>query len=137
LKNADAFSSPGQARLILIVEDEADVRLSTVNAIEVMGYRTLGAADSGEALALLDSRRDIDLMLTDVRMPGEMDGAELAFTVRSRWPRVGIIVVSGYFDPKGSRLPPGAAFLSKPYRMAELRSVIEQQLPNRSRQPHR
>jgi CheY-like chemotaxis protein len=133
LKIMDGLGSAGQARLILIVEDEADVRLSAVSAIEAMGYRALEAADASEALELIERHHDVDLLLTDVRMPGDMDGAELAFTVRSRWPSVGIVVISGYFDPKVSRLPPGAGFLSKPYRIAELKGVIEAQMaPSRS-----
>lgn len=125
------MDGPGSAkrhRLILIVDDEADVRQSAVSAIEALGYRSLEAADAAEAIAVLERHRDVDLLLTDVRMPGDMDGAELAFTVRSRWPAIGIIVISGYFDPKGSRLPPGTALLAKPYRIAELKGIIEQQM---------
>ena len=93
-----------------------------------MGYRTIEAVDSGEALGQLERNSEIDLLLTDVRMPGDMDGAELAFTVRSRWPTIGIVVVSGYFDPKASRLPANIGFLSKPYRIKALQEAIELQL---------
>jgi CheY-like chemotaxis protein len=133
----DGHGSAGQARLILIVDDEADVRLSAVAAIEAMGYRSLEAADAVEALDLLEHHPDVDLLLTDVRMPGDMDGAELAFTVRSRWPAIGIVVISGYFDPKVSRLPPGAGFLSKPYRITELKAVIEAQMAPSRRAPEK
>ena len=125
---AEDRGAAGQAKLVLVVEDEADVRRSTIDLMDAMGYRTLEAENAGEALGMLARHHDIDLLLTDVRMPGEMDGAELAFTVRSRWPSIGIVVVSGYFDPKVSRLPAGIRFLSKPYRMAELQAVIDQQM---------
>ena len=66
--------------LVLIVEDEVDVRRSAVEAMLAMGYRTIEAENASEALDLLEQNREIDLLLTDVRMPGDMDGAELAFT---------------------------------------------------------
>jgi two-component system, response regulator PdtaR len=127
---SDGLGSAGRSRLILVVEDEADVRLSAVEAMLAMGYRTIEAEHAAAAITVLEQHSDIDLLLTDVRMPGEMDGAELAFTVRSRWPAIGIVVISGYFDPKASRLPAGAGFLSKPYRIRELNAAIEQQLDN-------
>lgn len=124
----DGSATAGSSRLILVVEDEPDVRRSAVETLLAMGYRTIEAVDSGEALGLLERNSEIDLLLTDVRMPGDMDGAELAFTVRSRWPTIGIVVVSGYFDPKASRLPASIGFLSKPYRIKALQEAIELQL---------
>jgi two-component system, response regulator PdtaR len=120
--------SDGNLPCILVVDDEDDVRQSAVVALEQFGYRVLEACDSVGALDLLESRQDIDLLFTDVRMPGEMNGVELAFTVRSRWPSIGIIIVSGFFDLKGSSLPTGTTFLAKPYRFAELKALVEQQL---------
>jgi len=114
--------------LILVVEDETEIRLLTIAAIEGMGFRTLGAGNVREALDQLEDHRDIDVVVTDVRMPGEMDGADLAFTIRSRWPSIGIVVISGYFDPKVSRLPVGTSFLAKPYRTRELQALLDQQL---------
>lgn len=115
--------------LILVVDDEPHVRQFAIDALEGFGYRTLEAASAVEALQYLSQRSsDIDLVFTDVKMPGEMDGAELAFTVRSRWPTIGLVAVSGYFDPKVSRLPIGCAFLAKPYRLSELQLIIDQQL---------
>ena len=118
----DGLGSAGQARLILVVDDETDVRESAVSALEAMGYRSLEAANAAEAIGVIERHPDVELLLTDVRMPGDMNGTELAFTVRSRWPAIGIVVISGYFDPKVSRLPPGAGFLSKPYRITGLRA---------------
>lgn len=114
-------------RLVLIVEDELPVRRLAVESIESLGYRTIEAGSAAEAMALLETSPEVDMLFTDVRMPGEMNGAELAFTVRSRWPRMAIIVVSGNFDPHASRLPMGAAFLSKPYRFRELDALLNKQ----------
>jgi len=126
---ADDVQGAGAACLILVVEDEPQVLQFAVTALEDFGYRTLTATNAAEALEHLNQRsRDIDLVVTDVKMPGDMDGAELAFTVHSRWPTIGLIVLSGYFDPKISRLPMGCAFLAKPYRLPDLLLMINQQL---------
>ena len=115
--------------LILVVEDEPQIREFATDALVNYGYRTIAAACAAEALDHLQVRNSgIDLLFTDVKMPGDMDGAELAFTVRSRWPTIGLIVVSGCFDPKVSRLPMGCGFLAKPYQFAELNALVEQQL---------
>lgn len=121
--------SRDHAPLILVVEDEPQIRQFATDALVNCGYRTIAAACAAEALDHLQTRHSgIDLLFTDVKMPGDMDGAELAFTVRSRWPTIGLIVVSGYFDPKVSRLPMGCGFLAKPYLFAELNALVEQQL---------
>lgn len=122
-----AIDAAARPRLILIVEDEAPVRQLAAESIAMLGYRTVEADSAAAAMALLESTPEIDMLFTDVRMPGEMNGAELAFTVRSRWPKIAIIVVSGNFDPKASRLPIGAAFLSKPYRFRELEDLLTKQ----------
>lgn len=117
------------ACLILIVDDEQDVLQFAATSLKDFGYRTLTATSADEAIEHLNERsKEIDLVITDVRMPGEMDGAELAFTARSRWPTIGLIVLSGYFDPKASRLPMGCAFLAKPYRLSDLLLMVDQQL---------
>jgi YesN/AraC family two-component response regulator len=128
VKKPDWQDAYGRPPLVLIVEDEDDVRQSSLIAIEQFGCQGIEARNSAEALAVLEARSDIDLLFTDVRMPGEMNGIELAFTVRSRWPRIAIVIVSGFFDLTGSSLPTGTAFLAKPYRFAELRALIDQQL---------
>lgn len=127
---ADASNSA--PHLILVVEDEVDLLRAAVDSIEFLGFRALGAQSSAQALDILDRRSDIDVLFTDVRMPGEMNGVDLAFTVKSRWPAMGIIVVSGNFDPKATRLPIGASFLAKPYRLATVKTLIEQQIGPKS-----
>lgn len=124
-----AIENTSPSPLILVVEDEPYIRDLAIDALTNCGYRTVAAACAAEALDQLQTRHsDVDLLFTDVKMPGDMDGVELAFTVRSRWPTIGLIVVSAYFDPKVSRLPMGCGFLAKPYRFAELNALVEQQL---------
>lgn len=122
-----AIDVVAQPRLVLIVEDELPVRRLAAESIAMLGYRTIEAGCAADAMAILESTPGIDMLFTDVRMPGAMNGAELAFTVRSRWPKMAIIVVSGNFDPKASRLPMGTAFLPKPYRFHELDCLLNKQ----------
>jgi DNA-binding NtrC family response regulator len=134
VKTLDWHDAHGRLPTVLVVEDEDDVRQSALVALEQFGCQAIEARNSAEALALLEGRRDVDLLFTDVRMPGEMNGVELAFTVRSRWPAIAIIIVSGFFDLNGSSMPTGTSFLAKPYRFAELKALIDQQL---ARSPQR
>ena len=73
-------------------------------------------------------KNPVDLVFTDVRIPGDMDGAELAFAIQRRWPGIEIVVGSGNFDPKSARLPMGSSFISKPYRLDSLKAVITRHL---------
>ena len=73
------------------------------------------AADAYEAIAVLESRRDIRVVFTDIRMPGSMDGLKLAHAVRDRWPPVHIIATSGYHAITATDLPAGSLLLLKPY----------------------
>ena len=131
VKAADGWCA-GRLPQTLIVEDEPLIRQLTREAMQTLGHRTLEASCAAEAMDLLLAQHaDIDLVLTDVRMPGDMDGAQLAFTVRNRWPAIAVIVISGHFDPKESRLPLGCGFLAKPYRFVDLSAMIDAQIGGR------
>jgi len=98
----------------LIVEDEALIRLELADQLRDMGLAVLVAADADEAIALMGAHPEIRLLLTDIRMPGSMDGVRLAHYVRHRWTPVEIIVVSGRLDTQLSELPLRSVFLPKP-----------------------
>lgn len=100
---------------VLIVEDEALVRLVAVDMIQEAGYRVLEAGDADEAIRILETRNDIRFIFTDIDMPGSIDGLKLAHAVSKRWPPIKIIVTSGMQTPKESDLPKGSRFLPKPY----------------------
>src|SRR5215212_10571221 len=85
--------------IILVVEDEAIVRMVTADVLGEAGYNVIEAVNSTEALELLDARPDVSLMLTDVRMPGELDGYNLSRLVRMKYAAIGIIVISGDSPP--------------------------------------
>jgi two-component system, response regulator PdtaR len=107
-------STPDPAS-ILIVEDEALVRLFGAGIFADAGFRTMGAANSEEALDLLGADSKVNLLFTDVNLPGTMDGLALARQVSCRWPHIGIIVVSGQSWPQPHELPAGSRFHRKPY----------------------
>ena len=107
---------------ILIVEDDQLLKLLTVDIVEAAGFVTLHADNADEALAVLKVRSDIALLLTDIEMPGSIDGLKLAHAVRDRWPPIKIIVVSSRVP--GCDLPTGSRFFAKPYHAEELISEI-------------
>jgi CheY-like chemotaxis protein len=113
---------------VLIVENEAIVRLELVNRLEELGLIALAAQDADEAIVTLDARPDIELLLTDIKMPGSMDGIRLAHHVRDRWPPVKIIVLSGLLNTQLSQLPGESIFLSKPYHPEALEDAVARML---------
>jgi CheY-like chemotaxis protein len=106
---------PKKATTVLIVENEAIIRLELADRLAGMGLIVLTACDADEAIRLLDIHREITLLLTDVMMPGSLDGVRLAHHVRGRWPPVRIIVVSGLINIELADLPDDSIFLPKPY----------------------
>jgi len=103
--------------VILIVEDETLVRLAAVGMLEDAGFRMIEAANGDEALELLTADSDIQLLFTDVSMPGAIDGFALARQVRYRWPHIAIIVASARRVPQTEELPAGSRFEQKPYSL--------------------
>ena len=101
--------------IVLIVEDSAIIRMGAVELVLSAGYEALEARDAAEAILILESRHDIDLVFTDVQMPGTMDGIRLSHHIRDRWPPVKLILVSGATIIEESSLPGGSRFFSKPY----------------------
>lgn len=106
--------------LVLVVEDEFLVRLTAVDAIEDAGFTVLEAEDADRALELLQHRTDIGVLFTDIKMPGRVDGLELARVVRERWPAIKIILTSGHLYREDVDMPLSVPFLQKPYRAREL-----------------
>ena len=103
---------------ILIVEDEMMIRMNTVEMVEEAGYAPLEAIDADGAVAMLESRSDIALMVTDIQMPGSMDGVELAQAVHMRWPLIKIIIVSALNQPID--LPADSLFFGKPLEAQDM-----------------
>jgi len=115
---------------ILVVEDNEDVRELAESMLDSAGYAVVSAPSGEEALNLLDANCGIDLVFTDVLMPGGMNGLQLADQVRVRCPGTPILITTGYMDelPAASRAQP-LDILTKPYRQEELLSRVRAILP--------
>src|ERR1700744_1217502 len=118
------MTSPSQATAVLIVEDEPLVRFCAVQTVEEAGFAVIEAANADEAIAILESRRDIRVVFTDIHMPGSMDGLKLAHAVRDRWPPIKIIVTSGREKIAEQELPAGGRFFAKPYDPAQIQDTL-------------
>jgi len=101
---------------ILVVEDDALIRLSAVDLVTSAGFEAVEAANADEAIRILEARQDIRLVFTDVEMPGTMDGIKLAHYIKRRWPPVLLIIASGRAIVQESDLPEGTRFFPKPYQ---------------------
>lgn len=93
--------------------------------VEDAGLEPIFARNADEAILILESRDDVRIVFTDVRMPGSMDGIRLAGAVRDRWPPIKLVVVSGhmYSDPQ---LPDGARFFRKPYSSEQIVATLRE-----------
>jgi two-component sensor histidine kinase len=113
---------------VLVVEDEMVLRMRAVDIVEDAGFKPIEAANAEQAMAILESRSDISLLLTDIQMPGTMDGLKLAHAVYERWPTIKIILVSGQLKPAEIDKPIDSRFFGKPIEInamiAELRKII-------------
>jgi len=99
--------------LVLVVEDEGLIRIDAADAIERAGFRVLEASTADQGLTMLENRRDIGLVYTDVHLPGSMNGLKLAWLVSQRWPSIKLLLTSGYMI-QPMDLPAGARFCPKP-----------------------
>ena len=106
--------------VVLVVEDEMLLRMRAVDMVEDAGYTSLEAVDADEAVAILEARSDVALMLTDIQMPGSMDGLKLAHAVHKRWPPIRIILVSGQLKLADIDIPLDSRFFGKPLDAAEM-----------------
>lgn len=109
---------------ILIVEDEPLVRMVAVDLVEEAGFEAIEASDADEAILFLENIPDIRILMTDIDMPGSMDGLKLAAAVRDRWPPIKIVVVSGKQRPHASDMPEHSLFFAKPYDIRKMADTL-------------
>jgi len=117
--------SSEKKQVILVVEDEALIRMNAADMIHDLGFEVIEAANADQAISVLESNSKISVVFTDIQMPGSMDGLRLAAVVRRRWPPVALLVTSGQFRPRGSDLPENTHFLPKPYIAGELKTHLD------------
>jgi two-component sensor histidine kinase/DNA-binding response OmpR family regulator len=113
---------------VLVVEDEMLLRMRAVDIVEDAGFTPIEAVNADEALAILESRSDVDLLFTDIQMPGSMDGLKLAHAVHERWPSIKIILVSGKLTPADSERPTDSRFFGKPLEVKEMIAEIREMI---------
>jgi CheY-like chemotaxis protein len=113
---------------VLVVEDDFLIRANAVDIIEEAGFRVDAASSADEAIRVLEERRNVGVVFTDVHMPGSLNGLELARLVEQKWPGTGVIVTSG--RAMKMDVPRRAIFLAKPYSSSELvermRALLEE-----------
>jgi two-component system, response regulator PdtaR len=108
---------------ILLVEDEVFTRLAMADDLMNAGFQVIQAASADEALMLLESSAPIDLVLTDIRMPGTLDGCDLAKLIHTNWPDVKVIILSARYTEVLATTP-ADAFMAKPCLMPILLTAI-------------
>lgn len=119
----------GKGELILAVEDDDRVRRLTITRLRALGYRVLEAMDGAAALELLESETAIDLVFTDLVMPGGISGYDLAEQVRQRWPDIRVLLTSGYAEEvinSEKLMAENLQLLRKPYRQSDLARSVRQ-----------
>ncbi|KRP47829.1 Response regulator receiver domain-containing protein [Pseudomonas libanensis] len=118
---------PAPASTILVVEDDAIVRMLIVDVLEELEFKVVEAADAAEALiAVQNTEQVIDLMMTDVGLP-DMDGKKLANKARELRPALPILFASGYAE--NIDVPAGMQVIAKPFSIDQLRDKVKSMLP--------
>ncbi len=116
--------SSAKPPIVLVVDDEALLRLHAVDALEQAGCRTLEASGAAEALAQLEAHPEISVLFTDIQMPGPNDGLWLARRLNERRPDIQVIITSCRARPSQSDMPPDSRFVSKPYDSGAVARLI-------------
>ena len=111
-------------KCILVVEDELLIRLALSDGLRDAGYQVIEACSGEEALAILNSVRP-DLVISDVRMPGPLDGLGLLAIVRREFPALPVIIVSGHLRPSAALADGATQFLAKPYGLDAMLQAVE------------
>ena len=127
----------GGTETVLVVEDDVGVRTTVVDMLGALGYKVLKAEDGESALAVLHSGAQIDLLFTDVIMPGPVSSTDMARQARELQPDIAVLFTSGYAQDvivHEGRLDAGVELLSKPYRREELARKLRHVLANRQQQ---
>ena len=109
---------------ILTVEDEFLISEYLRAILEGGGHKVIATFGAGEAIEVLERVCDIPLVITDIDMPGSMDGLRLAAAISDRWPPIHLIVVTGFAPPNSYELPRDSLFIPKPYGAAEILSAV-------------
>jgi CheY-like chemotaxis protein len=117
------FTSHHRA-LTVVAEDEPLLRMETVDILAGEGFEVYEARNATEAMEHLERLGGVNLLFTDVHMPGERDGLALAREVAQRWPDTRVVICSAWPRPEADAMPVGAFFLSKPFPASSVRKLL-------------
>ena len=129
---------PASGESVLVVDDEPTIRMLIGDALSELGYRAIEVGDVRSGLSVLESDAQIDLLITDIGLPGGVTGKQMADLARRRRPDLKVLFITGYAENvaiSNESLEPGMHILSKPFAMdrltARIRSIIDSDRPNR------
>jgi len=117
---------PGSRPTVLVVEDEALVRLNAMDIVEAAGFEAVSASNADSAIHVLEMRDDIRAVFTDVHMPGSIDGLGLIRLIKERWPAVATLLTSGKTSITQLDLQNGVRFFAKPYLPRQIEAVLRE-----------
>jgi CheY-like chemotaxis protein len=116
---------------ILVAEDDGILRLMASELLEIHGYTVVEADSAEEALKVMEQRKDVRLLFTDIEMPPGCDGLELARQVHNRWPKVRLVITSGKVQPARAEIADHGRFIRKPYRAKDFLGQIDELIKNK------
>jgi CheY-like chemotaxis protein len=121
----DATAPFPPPRKALVVDDEDALSPLFCEMLQFIGFETVSASNGADALAVLASDGPFDLLLTDVRMPGSVDGAALATTAKADYPSLMIVVITGFGGDALASVPEGIPVLAKPFLLRDLEAQLK------------
>jgi CheY-like chemotaxis protein len=126
VNEVDHSPSSERGATVLVVDDEAAIRMLIIDVLRDFGYSCLEAGDSASAFAIMQSCPSIDLLITDVGLPGGMNGHQLARAGREVWPKLKVLLITGYADAAvtSDQLGPGMRLLAKPFTLDVLTGCV-------------
>jgi CheY-like chemotaxis protein len=110
---------------VLLAEDNELVRLTGLYTLNDAGFDVIEAGSADEALEKFEQHPEVDVLLTDIEMPGKLDGLDLAREINQRRPDILLLVISGRQRPSRQELPEAAIFLAKPYGLDKVVPLIQ------------
>jgi CheY-like chemotaxis protein len=132
----ESLSSPGEAAVafaerqvhILVVEDELFIRMFISDAFRDEGYTVIEAFNADEAVEILKAGKAVDLVFSDVRMPGSLDGLDLLRFIKERFSELPVILTSGHLDPREALAEGARHLLPKPYKIGTVLDLVATEL---------
>ena len=121
---------------VLLVEDDPLLRMISHDGLSAAGYHVIEAANASEALAILEARCDVSCVVSDIVMPGDINGIALSWEMRSRWPGIPTILSSGKALPSPSNIPDSTIMLQKPFALDDLRTAVSRAIVGSTRFSH-